>query len=60
MVATSCREDELVVPTEYDIIGDERLGSDIRGFYLVRRRFLIHAENVVIIFLICHDLHSLR
>ena len=35
MVATSCREDELVVPTEYDIIGDERPGSDIRGFYLV-------------------------
>lgn len=35
MVATSCREDELVVPTEYDIIGDERHGSDIRGFYLV-------------------------
>ena len=34
-VATSCREDELVVPTEYDIIGDERPGSDIRGFYLV-------------------------
>ena len=34
-VITSCREDELVVPTEYDIIGDERPGSGIRGFYLV-------------------------
>lgn len=36
MVATGCREDELVVPTEYDIIPeipDE--GSHIRGFYLV-------------------------
>ena len=35
MVATSCREDELVVPTEYEIIGDERPSSHIRGFYLV-------------------------
>ncbi len=35
MVTTSCREDELVVPTEYEIIGDERPASDIRGFYLV-------------------------
>ncbi len=35
MVATSCREDELVVPTEYEIIGDERPGAGIRGFYLV-------------------------
>ena len=33
--ATSCREDELVVPTEYEIIGDERRDGDIRGFYLV-------------------------
>ena len=32
---TGCREDELVVPTEYDIIGDENYRSDIRGFYLV-------------------------
>lgn len=31
MVATSCREDELVVPTEYEIIGDERPGAGIRG-----------------------------
>lgn len=35
MVATSCREDELVVPTEYDIIGDENTSGTIRGFYLV-------------------------
>lgn len=35
LVATSCREDELVVPTEYDIIGDEAPDSDIRGLYLV-------------------------
>lgn len=35
LVATSCREDELVVPTEYDIIGDEPPDSDIRGLYLV-------------------------
>ncbi|MDE7396621.1 MAG: YncE family protein [Muribaculum sp.] len=35
MVATSCREDELVVPTEYDILGDENPESGIRGFYLV-------------------------
>ena len=32
---TACREDELVVPTEYDIIGDENSGSAIRGLYLV-------------------------
>ena len=32
---TSCREDELVVPTEYEIIGDERYDSSIRGLYLV-------------------------
>lgn len=35
MVATGCREDELVVPTEYTVIGDERTDGDIRGFYLV-------------------------
>ncbi|MDE6263054.1 MAG: YncE family protein [Muribaculaceae bacterium] len=35
MSATSCREDELVVPTEYEIIGDERPASRIRGLYLV-------------------------
>lgn len=35
MVATSCRDDELVVPTEYDIVGDENRNSSIRGFYLV-------------------------
>lgn len=34
-VATGCREDELVVPTEYDIVGDEGASSLIRGFYLV-------------------------
>ena len=33
--ATSCREDELVVPTEYEIIGDENHDGSIRGFYLV-------------------------
>lgn len=35
MVATSCREDELVMPTEYEIIGDENTTGHIRGFYLV-------------------------
>lgn len=36
LVATSCREDELVVPTEYDIIVDvPAADSKIRGFYLV-------------------------
>ncbi|MBD5360938.1 MAG: YncE family protein [Bacteroides sp.] len=35
MAATSCRDDELVVPTEYEIIGDERPASRIRGLYLV-------------------------
>lgn len=34
--ATSCREDELVVPTEYDIIpGDTSGAGGIRGMYLV-------------------------
>ena len=34
--ATGCREDELVVPTEYDIIGSTAApDSRIRGFYLV-------------------------
>lgn len=36
MVATGCREDELVVPTEYDIIPETPAdGTAIRGFYLV-------------------------
>ncbi|MDE6497457.1 MAG: YncE family protein [Muribaculaceae bacterium] len=35
VVATGCREDELVVPTEYDIIGDESRDGTVRGFYLV-------------------------
>ncbi len=35
MVATSCREDELVVPTEYDIVGDMPAQSSVRGFYLL-------------------------
>jgi len=36
MAATSCREDELVVPTEYDIIPEHAAeGTKIRGFYLV-------------------------
>ncbi|MDE5683199.1 MAG: YncE family protein [Muribaculaceae bacterium] len=35
LVATSCREDELVVPTEYDIVGDIPASSAVRGFYLV-------------------------
>ena len=35
-VATSCRDDELVVPTEYDIIPEYPAdGTAIRGFYLV-------------------------
>lgn len=33
---TGCREDELVVPTEYDIIPDApQPGTSVRGFYLV-------------------------
>lgn len=36
MVTTGCREDELVVPTEYDIIPETPAdGTAIRGFYLV-------------------------
>ncbi len=36
MAATSCREDELVVPTEYDIIPEvPSPDSSIRGFYIV-------------------------
>lgn len=35
LVATSCREDELVVPTEYDIVGDIPASTSVRGFYLV-------------------------
>lgn len=35
LCTTGCREDELVVPTEYDIVGDENADSKIRGFYLV-------------------------
>ncbi|MDE6791934.1 MAG: YncE family protein, partial [Muribaculaceae bacterium] len=35
LIAVGCREDELVVPTEYEIIGDETREGDIRGFYLV-------------------------
>lgn len=35
-VATSCRDDELVVPTEYDIIPEiPSADSKVRGFYLV-------------------------
>ncbi|MGM9859699.1 MAG: YncE family protein [Muribaculaceae bacterium] len=35
MVATSCRDDELVVPTEFDIVGDEQYGTGVRGIYLL-------------------------
>ncbi len=35
IIMGACREDELVVPAEYDIIGDERPQSYIRGLYLV-------------------------
>ncbi|MGN0224352.1 MAG: YncE family protein [Muribaculaceae bacterium] len=35
LAITSCREDELVVPTEFDIVGDEDLTSPVRGFYLL-------------------------
>ncbi len=36
LCTTSCREDELVVPTEYDIVGDmSAAGSSIRGMYLL-------------------------
>lgn len=35
LVATSCREDELVVPTEYEIIGDICADGSVRGLYLV-------------------------
>ena len=36
MVATSCREDELVVPTEYDIVPESPAADTrVRGLYLV-------------------------
>ena len=35
LAITSCREDELVVPTEFDIVGDEDVTSPVRGFYLL-------------------------
>ncbi len=35
LAATGCREDELVVPGEYDIVGEEHPDGEIRGFYLV-------------------------
>lgn len=35
LAITSCREDELVVPTEFDIVGDEDPTSPVRGFYLL-------------------------
>ena len=36
LAATSCREDELVVPTEYDIIEDYgKEKSEVKGFYLL-------------------------
>ncbi len=34
-LTTSCRHDEVVVPTEYDAIGDIDSDSPVRGFYLV-------------------------
>lgn len=34
-ILSGCRHDELVVPTEYEIIGDEKPDSKIRGMYLV-------------------------
>ena len=40
-VATSCREDELVVPTEYDIIPETpREDSSLRGLDLVDLSFI--------------------
>lgn len=36
MVTTGCRDDELVVPTEYDIVGEApAAGTTIRGFYVL-------------------------
>lgn len=35
LAATSCREDELVVPAEFDVVGDEQPDAEYRGFYLV-------------------------
>lgn len=35
LAITSCREDELVVPTEFDIVGDEDPTAPVRGFYLL-------------------------
>lgn len=36
MVSTSCRDDELVVPTEYDVVPDAPAeGTAIRGLYLL-------------------------
>lgn len=35
LAATSCREDELVVPTEYEIVGDEDPDGPVSGIYIV-------------------------
>lgn len=35
LAATSCREDELVVPTEYEIVGDEDPDGPVCGIYIV-------------------------
>lgn len=35
LIFSGCREDELVVPAEYEIIGDENASSGVRGFYVV-------------------------
>lgn len=35
IIAAACRHDELVVPSEYDIIGDENTSGNIRGIYLL-------------------------
>ncbi|MGM9845935.1 MAG: YncE family protein [Muribaculaceae bacterium] len=36
MVSTGCRDDELVVPTEYDIVGEAPVaGATMRGFYVL-------------------------
>lgn len=35
LLTASCRHDEVVVPTEYDTVGDVGTDSPVRGFYLV-------------------------
>ena len=45
----ACREDELVVPTEYEIIGDEASGSPVRDSILSMRAIWVQTSAALII-----------